>query len=230
MFFNYKNITNMIKERKNSSGVDGLREVAVNSDGSPKDNDLGYVLERIFPNKDWIHNKIVKDASGNNITIPGQTSMRPDFRCDDLHLIVELDGAGGRFPQHFTNDEKAKKDQAKVEALENAGYKVVSIPPYVQMDVDMIEFYFGNQAQKEENLYSVVSEHGFLHPQITLPAAYSELGLKRFENDMRNLPIKVRRKIIDSLWVRINEFAEKLPLDEAKKKVLPERLFYLLEQ
>lgn len=218
----------MAKARKNSSQIDGLREVAVNTDGSPKDNDLGYVLKRLFPKEEWIHDKVVKDASGNNITIPGQTSVRPDFRCENLHLIVELDGAGGRFTQHFTDDEKAQKDRAKVEALENAGYRVVSIPPYVQMDVDMIEFYFGDQAQKEDNLYSVVSEHGFLHPKITLPAAYSDLGIRRFENDMQNFPINVRKKIIDTLWVRIKEFSKDFPLDEAKKKVLPERLFYLL--
>lgn len=216
----------MKKGKSKSSELDGLREIAKN-----KRNDLGYVLQRLFPGEEWSHNCSVEDANGNKVTIPGNSYIKPDFCCKNLRLIVEYDGAGGNNTDHFTDDEQVEKDRKRVAAFEKAGYRVVSIPPYVQMDLDMIEFYFGNQAQKIDNLYKVVNEHGFLHPDITLPAEYSDLGIERFEKDMKELPIRVCRKIIETLKKRIDDFVKNgNSLAAAKQKVLPRKLYYLLEQ
>jgi hypothetical protein len=83
----------------------------------------------------------------------------------------------------------------------------------------MITYYFG--IDYPVKLYPAVSEHGFAHPLISLPASFCKLGVDRFNRDMEAIPQCVRDKIIQTLKDRIVGFEkEGFSHDDAMAKVL----------
>ena len=82
---------------------------------------LGKTLDIIFPDEIFIHDKAVPNSG---------TRKRPDYRCDNLKLIVEFDGS-----QHFYksrtmyNTERVKKhDEIKNKYCEDNNIKLLRIP------------------------------------------------------------------------------------------------------
>lgn len=210
--------------------IDGLREVARNNEtGQPLDNDLGFVLKRLFPKEEWLYNEPVKKKNGKSVTIRGKKDIKPDFRCDNLKLIIEFDGAGGRHNKHYCSAKKIFEDKAKVNAYQEAGYTVISIPSYIQLDKEMRDYYFKGRAKDVDTLYEAEHEHGFLHPQITLPADFCELGIERFKNELEAYPKSVKHKIIETLKERIADFEKQgMEHQHAVECVLPRSLSYLI--
>jgi hypothetical protein len=104
----------------------------------------------------------------------------------------------------MANTGKAQEDLDKIAIYSKFDYKVIGIPPYIQLDEVMIDYYFG--IKYTEKLYPAASEHGFAHPQISLPASFCKLGADRFNRDMETIPQSVRDKIIQTLKDRIKGF------------------------
>lgn len=203
--------------------MDGLREHPNKGEGL-QDNHMMSVLQRLFPEYDescWIVNKGIHDGSGKCYHKPGnpKSFYKPDFRNDKLKIIIEVDGAGGKYPNHFSDPEKCKTDIEKAELYESLGYKAVFIPPYIQLDAEMVKYYFG--IDYPVKLYPAASEHGFAHPKISLPAMFCKLGADRFCKDMDSLPVSVREKIVQTLKERIAGFEkEGFSHEDAMAKVL----------
>lgn len=124
-----------------------LRESSDSKDIHEKDEATGLhrtgldqYLKVIFPNKEFIHDK----------TIPALHSrFRPDYRCEEIKLIVEFDGL-----QHYTSPKNIKADEIKTKFYEENGYKVVRIPYFIQLsnkavktlfDVDVTEKLFNDK-------------------------------------------------------------------------------------
>ena len=124
-----------------------LRESSDSKDIHEKDEATGLhrtgldqYLKVIFPNKEFIHDK----------TIPvSHSRFRPDYRCEELKLIVEFDGL-----QHYTSPKNIKADEIKTKFYEENGYKVVRISYFIQLsnkavktlfDVDVTEKLFNDK-------------------------------------------------------------------------------------
>jgi len=91
------------------------------------------VLQRLYPEYDessWIVNKGIPDGNGKCYHKLGnaRSIYKPDFRNDELKIIIEVDGAGGKYPDHFSNIEKCVTDIEKAELYKRLGYKAVFIP------------------------------------------------------------------------------------------------------
>ena len=90
---------------------------------------LDIYLKEIFPSvDDWEHDKII----GHGLRI------RPDYRNDDLKLIVEFDGI-----QHYTNPLQIIKDFENTKKYEALSYKVVRIPYFIQLSKTAVKTLFG---------------------------------------------------------------------------------------
>lgn len=197
------------------------------------------VLQRLFPEVKWSHNYL-KDSNKRCIQTIGSSRIAPDFWNTDLVIkgkkgvVIEIDGDSLGQPNHFSRTEVATIDIHKDEAYHNFGFEnIIRIPPYIQLDSEMVTYYFGEleTAKQIGDLYPAVHEHGFAHPDITLPADFCEMGIKRFMNDMECIPNNVRKKIIGTLLERINEYQEKgFSYSEARSLVLPQSLIYLIDQ
>ena len=181
------------------------------------------ILRKLYPGIEWRQgskaNTLV-DLDGNKVEKEMGGTLQPDFLSTELALIVEIDGNSDvKYGGHFTSTEQAIKDIERTKKFLELGYRMVSIPPYIQLDEVMIDYYF--DIKYPEKLYPAASEHGFAHPLIPLPASFCKLGVDRFNKDMETIPQSVKDKIIQTLKERISGFEEEgFSKEDAMAKVL----------
>ena len=126
---------------------------------------------------------------GNELHLPN-SKRRWDmaFKLDSKTFIVEYDG-----DEHYRNTLVIKKDGEKDETARQLGYTVVRIPYWVQIDSEMLKYYFGINEKIEQDF-----PHGFITTRI-FPASFCEKGIKRFQNELDKLPNHVKKAVIQSL-------------------------------
>ncbi|AJR03562.1 hypothetical protein [Siansivirga zeaxanthinifaciens] len=156
---------------------------------------LGDVLGIVFPEHEFIHDRIVPNSG---------TRKRPDYRNDDLMLIVEFDG-----DKHYREVSKIKSEEEKTICYSNMGYRVVRIPYFVQITPETTRLLFDL-----EHDYTNDYPHGFIDEGAILPCDFNELGISKFLNDLNRFEI-IRHQIIHSIREKIqannNEIERVLP-------------------
>lgn len=163
---------------------------------------LGEFLKLLFPKHEFIHDRIVPNSSSRR---------RPDYRNDDLKIIVEFDG-----DKHYKEVSKIKSERNKTENYQNMGYRVIRVPYFIQLTPETISHLFG-----VEKNYTNGYPHGFIDKKASLPADYCEIGIRKFENDLNRFSF-LKKEIVESL-------KEKAKLLGDKDLVLPPSLQYILE-
>lgn len=217
----------LIMKNTDNSNMDGLREKP--KDGMPiQDNHIESVLRRLYPDDyDWVHynGKSLRDSDGKVVrTSIGGHQVKPDFVSERLKTIIEFDGAGGHNFSHYSSARQCIIDQEKDALYRSLGYKVIRIPMYVQLDSEMVEYYFGIKYEKD--LYAACHCHGFAHSDVLLPADFCQLGIERFQKEFMDLPQSVKNTIVQSLKERIGKFVNEdhYPIEVATRMVLPTAL------
>lgn len=165
------------------------------------DKDTGYhrtgldeYLAVIFPEysaSDWEHDKAFGKHDNKTYNI------RPDYRCDKAHLIVEFDGL-----PHYQNPDTIERDKANQTIYESCGYSVVRIPYFIQLTNEVVRQLFGrniNEPLFPENIPSM-GPRGRNTPAYCCPA-----GLFRMAKEIQKFPQQME----------INLFALKEAQDEA---------------
>jgi hypothetical protein len=117
-----------------------IRETSIAAQKAGIDKDTGLHrtgLEEyfavIFPTvKDWVHDRALGEVSGRMIR------SRPDYRSEQLKLIVEFDGL-----QHYTKPDKVQKDADLTTTYQALGYKVARIPYFIQLSNKAVLTLFG---------------------------------------------------------------------------------------
>ena len=162
---------------------------------------LGTELKKIFPEHNFIHDKVVPSSG---------VKTRPDYRNDDLKLIVEFDG-----DQHYRSASKIKKELTKNNNYGKMGYKVVRIPYFIQLCKPVIKHLFNVEFEYDQDF-----PHGFISDKAILPADYCELGILKFINDLKRFEY-LNAEIIKSL-------EEKVEKHKDIELVIPVSLKYLI--
>ena len=121
-----------------------LRETQELADKAGIDKDTGLhrtgmetYLKVIFPEiheNEWIHDKPIPNVGKR---------IRPDYRCDQLHLIIEFDGV-----QHYQQPDTIRKDEVNQAFYENLGYKVVRVPYFIQFTNEVVKTMFGVEVKE----------------------------------------------------------------------------------
>ena len=138
---------------------------------------LGNFLDSYYKDYVWIHDKAFI------------SKKRPDYRCDKLKLIIEFDGYA-----HYTSASNIISDIEK-----DAGYKVIRIPYFVQLNnSDIIKEVFNIVVSVGFNDYP----HGFIDEKCILPCDFCSLGIKKFLNDLIIFN-SISNQIIDSLKTKV---------------------------
>lgn len=160
---------------------------------------LGESL-KLITGKDWIHDKAFL------------TRSRPDYRNDELKMLVEFDG-----PYHYTSATRIVQDEERDKLYTAHGYKTVRIPMYIQLSTYTVKELFG--IDKE---FKQVYPHGFISDAKTLvlPADFCELGIMKFKSDLERFS-EIQQDIINSLRVKIEKLGD-------IRKVLPPSLFNIV--
>jgi hypothetical protein len=147
---------------------------------------LGIILNELFPDNDFIHDKAVPNSKNKR--------LRPDFRSDEMKIILEFDG-----DSHYCKAQRIKTDVFKDDDYKSLGYKVFRIPYFIQMSSELIKMIFDkdiNFKQKYPN--------GFIDKKAILPADFCELGVDLFKKDLENFSY-CKDDIIKSLNQKIEE-------------------------
>jgi hypothetical protein len=163
---------------------------------------LKDLLKQLYPNEDFIHDKAVPNSKNKR--------RRPDYRSDNLMLIVEFDGAS-----HYQSTSRILADKAKDEDYTSLGYKVVRIPYFIQPNTYTLEVLFGVGIGYEEQY-----PQGFIDKKAVLPSDFCYKGIKRFEEDLDRFPL-IKYEIVKSL-------RDKIATLECDELVLPHPLTYLI--
>jgi hypothetical protein len=150
------------------------------------ESNLKIILKKIKPNHDFIHDKGVPKSKNKR--------MRPDFRCEELKLIIEFDG-----DSHYCKAERILKDIEKDEDYRSLGYSVFRIPYFIQMNKKLLKMIFDEDIDFEQ-----IYPNGFIDKKAILPADYCELGIKLFKQDLEKFKY-CKQEIIESLKVKVEE-------------------------
>jgi hypothetical protein len=70
--------------------------------------------------------------------------ISPDYRCDELMIIVEIDGL-----PHYQNLEQIQRDIDNQKVYEKFKYKVVRIPYFIQLSNDAVKTLFGIEVKDD---------------------------------------------------------------------------------
>jgi len=155
---------------------------------------LGLFLTKLYPNNNFIHNKKVPNSNILN---------RPDFRCDELMIIVEFDGY-----QHFTIAKNITIDRMKDEVYSKMGYKIIRIPYFIQLSTTNIKYFFNLDYE-----YNQTYLNGFIDSKAILPADFCELGEILFEDILVYLPTDTLYEIMYSLTNKYEFIMNKLKVN-----------------
>lgn len=156
---------------------------------------LGLLLKDLYPKINFINNKQVPNSG-----IQG----RPDYRSEDLMLIVEFDGS-----QHYEKATNVLRDIKKDTIYKSMGYKIIRIPYFIQPTTEIIKYYFDIESDINSNF-----PIGFISKDIVLPCDFCTIGLSRFYDEIEDLAsIGIDNIILDSLFKKIqfNEVASIVP-------------------
>lgn len=135
---------------------------------------LEVYLDAIFPGKVWIHDTAFGEHDGKHYRI------RPDYRCEELKLIVEFDGI-----PHYQKPDVILRDKDNQIIYESFGYKVVRIPYFIQLTNEVIFKMFGIEMQEEMFSPTIpsIGVKGANNPAYCCP-----LGIERMAAELKKYP------------------------------------------
>ena len=165
-----------------------LRETKEAAEKAGIDKDTGLIrtgldeyLSAIYPGVGWIHDKIIKDSNGDSIYVDGKVlRIRPDYRSEELHLIVEFDGI-----PHYTKPDVIARDITNTKLYEGLGYKVVRIPFFIQLTNRAVKTLFG--VDVKISLFPEGVPSMGANEQNT-PAYMCHWGLERMAREFKRFP------------------------------------------
>lgn len=150
---------------------------------------LKGILDIVYPDFIFTRDKIVPNSGIRN---------RPDYRNEELKLIVEFDGN-----THYTQTKTIVNDEKKDRVYSGMGYRIIRIPYFVQASKYIIKLLFDKDVDIEQSY-----PHGFIDKKAILPADYCSLGLKRYNNDLVKFEL-IRKEINDSLINKVDQLGDK---------------------
>lgn len=154
--------------------TEDARAAGVDPDTGLHRTGLDEYLRVIFPNSVWIHDKAFGEHDGVNYRI------RPDYRCEELKLIIEFDGV-----QHYQKPDRIKKDDENELVYKDNGYKVIRIPYFIQLTNNVVKKLFGVDVAEPLFDGSIPS---FGPKSRNTPAYCCPLGLVRMAQEIQLFP------------------------------------------
>ncbi len=170
-------------------------------------------LKVIFPKiDDWIHDKALGIVNGTNYR------CRPDYRSEELKLIIEFDGL-----QHYTKPNIIENDLKTTELYKGFGYEVVRIPYFIQLSNKAVKTLFNVVVSEElfDETISSLGIEGLNTPAYLCPAGVRRMAMefKKFPEQyktnieflkMQNSPFKSGVEFLENEYNNINQFEQVL--------------------
>ena len=151
-----------------------------------------------------------EDWIGSELRVP-KSRRRWDmaYKRDGLTTVVEYDGDA-----HYRDPLKIKVDREKDAVAQSLGYQVVRFPYWIQLDSPTLQHYFNLDAEIDQNF-----PHGFITTKL-FPGSFCEMGVIRFQGELRSLPENVVDDVIQSLRDRAKEHGIEYVLPSALRTLI----------
>lgn len=159
-----------------------------------EDNFEQIVLSKLFPNILWVRNKTIPNS---------KRKFRPDFRNDELRIIIEFNGY-----QHYTKSKEIINDKNKKEFYESLGFKVIEWPYFIQPTPSTIYSLFDLKTECKFNNYP----QGFVDDKCVLPADFCTLGFTRFYSELQKFDKNIIKEVLNSLKSKDKPIIEIFPI------------------
>lgn len=144
---------------------------------------LSEYLKEIYPNvNDWVTDKIIP----KDLQCGSSYKYRPDFRSQQLKMIIEFDGL-----QHYSNPTRIDADKKRDDRLAKMGYKVIRIPFFIQLTRTVIKEMFNvdiNNDMFQNNIPSFGINLKDNCAESGCPSYLCRKGLIRMANDFTKYP------------------------------------------
>lgn len=175
-------------------------------DGYLNEKNLLELLEYLYPETSWIHNKVIpKDIVKKRLKGSEhedgmyeyllKRKFRADYRSEELSIVVEFDGIS-----HYQSSEVMWNDISKTLYYESLGYTFIQIPYFVQPKIEIIKQYFNKDI--EESLTEKMNGFNIDGVKLNrnLPSSFSEDGVRRFMTEFINFDEKVQDEVLFTLY------------------------------
>lgn len=129
------------------------------------EDNLDVILKELYPNVLFIRNKQIPNF---------KHKWRPDFRSDELMLLIEFDGY-----LHYTKNNTILIDKLKDIEYTKLGYNVIRIPYFIQLNTEVIKLLFNIDYE-----FNQVYSHGFIDDKAIRPYDFCYNGLIRYKKDI----------------------------------------------
>lgn len=121
---------------------------------------------------------------------PSIKQMSFDYYIEELSTVIEFNG-----DSHYCSSDVMVRDVMKEQFCIENNITHIEIPYFIQLDFEMIYYYFYNLDTKVASNIQYVFQtydepkfpHGFITNTIKLPASFCPKGQKKFMNEMCNL-------------------------------------------
>jgi len=170
----------------------------ISYEGYLTESKLGDVLKQVFYDCEII----------SQYKIPYKDSFfKVDYYIKELNMIVEYDGH-----RHYSDTINIARDINLKNHCEYRGITVVSIPYWVQLDLDTFCLIFGEYVKRKYivgvKTFEVKFPHGFISENCVMPSNFVIFGWNRFLKEMNmiyNKAPKVYEDVIKSLKCKKDE-------------------------
>lgn len=135
---------------------------------------------------------------------------RPDFKCDELMLIIEFDGY-----HHYNNTKTQLRDKEKLTLYDNMGYTLVRIPYFIQLTEEVYEQLFVNKGYDLDIDRSILVTypHGFHDSKALMPSDFNIVGLDLFMKQMAREFRPQQYEVFDSLKGNFKYLHTMMPME-----------------
>jgi hypothetical protein len=123
----------------------------------------------------FLSERISNNFENDRVLKESNIRGRYDYIFYDHKLIFEFDGY-----RHFNSSKQIISDKIKNKKANDLGFKLIRIPYFVQLDSEVIGYYFGDLIENKDKFNDY--PHGFIDPKAMLPSDFCELGQIEFTN------------------------------------------------
>ena len=168
-------------------------------EGEMTEKNLLITTKIFWPNGDWGSQKRFYYDPNNK-----RRFYKVDCFSDKMKIIWEYEG-----PDHYENVWKLRRDEEREQYFKKLGYKFLRWPYWLQLTIDVAKHFFGNDYTTKKYLSAIKKVYKVEKPEYVLspglhsskntPANFVAKGVRRFMQELDELPKSAKAQLAEGL-------------------------------
>ncbi len=168
-------------------------------EGEMTEKNLLITTKIFWPNGDWGSQKRFYYDPNNK-----RRFYKVDCFSDKMKIIWEYEG-----PDHYENVWKLRRDEERAQYFKKLGYKFLRWPYWLQLTIDVAKHFFGNDYTTNKYLSAIKKVYKVEKPEYVLspglhsskntPANFVAKGVRRFMQELDELPKSAKAQLAEGL-------------------------------